>query len=360
MDQTEPTSAPALTAELKNRMPTARTQHYDVVLENDLPGRVALAVLWQYRQQLTVHLISDDPSEQHIRAFRSGLETVRNAPQVQVVSSQDTQWLAAAADRLIWAVHAEQTSPEIQATLQKRDPNTTAAPFLTPLTALGRAYPNQLDPAHELVLRDVIRQLARFLNFYADRHHPQDLYERSKYPAWLTPPEGFTTAIPTIRAVTATADGTVLGSNEFTGTLTLETAHILNGQRTSVEFAPVCAAFDQRFDVTLEIRNDYVNPVAAGTLEIQLQHNRKTMRTFDVATTAAQVQIPVAGLTPRSTLSVAVVALKDNPKVSWSNASQTQVRLTVHPKDTHLAPNVISRAATRLKRAAQRRRQGNQ
>lgn len=360
MDQTEPANAAALTAELKKRMPIARTPHYDVVFENDLPGRVALAILWRDRQHLTMHLLSDDPSEQHIRALTSGLATVRNAPQIQVVSSQDAERLAAAADRLIWAVHAERTSPETQETLQNRDPKTTAAPFLTPLTALGHAYPNQLDPAHELVLRDVIRHQARFLNFYADRHQPQDLYERSKYPAWLTPQEGFTAAIPTIQAVTTTADGTVVGSNEFTGTLALETADILCGHRASIEFASVCAVLDQRFDVTLEIRNDYVNPAAAGTLEVQLQRNQKTVHTFDVAITATQVQIPLAGLTPRSTLSVAVVALKDNPKVSWSKASQTQVRLTVHPKGTHPVPNVISRAATRLKRVAQRRQRGNQ
>src|SRR5690625_8021205 len=56
MDQTEPANAAALTAELKKRMPIARTPHYDVVFENDLPGRVALAILWRHRQHLTMQI----------------------------------------------------------------------------------------------------------------------------------------------------------------------------------------------------------------------------------------------------------------------------------------------------------------
>src|SRR5690625_7679169 len=79
MGHTEPANAAALTAELKKRMPIARTRHYDVVFENDLPGRVALGLLWRHRQHLTRPLISDDPSDQPHQAMTYVLGTVRHA-----------------------------------------------------------------------------------------------------------------------------------------------------------------------------------------------------------------------------------------------------------------------------------------
>ena len=204
-----------LTAELQNKTPLDQALHYNLVMENDLTGRAVLAVLWAHRSQLTVHIVTEEPTASYVRALKTALETVRNAPGVHLIDHSRAHQLAAASSPLIWAVDRERTEQHTRATLEERFPDATLTPLFTGFDALDDNLPDQRHPLHELVLRDAIDNHARFLNFFGDRFNPLDLYERSKYPQWLTPPEDFDAALPQLWCRLVESDGSLISRRQL-------------------------------------------------------------------------------------------------------------------------------------------------
>lgn len=347
-------------AQLKQRIPLQPDGHYDFVFENDLPGRAALAVVWHARAQLTLYLVTDDPTDHNVLALQSGVLSVRNAPSIHLLSTTEVAHLATTSERMVWAVTDDRTSAATATALTQRSGAETCMPFATPFSTLGDWHPNQAVTVHELILRDIIREHARFLNFYGDRHNPQDLYERAKYPAWFTPPPKFTAAIPSVTYSTIAPDGSVLHSEKFTGVLQLASDHIQTGHRVQVELGSLLESLeDAAHDVTVQLGNDYDNPSGSGTLVIEVHYNDELYGSFDIATTAPALQVPIRAIRAGTGLTISIVALRDQPKQSWSQASNTAIRLTVHPPGTHPKPSMTSRATSWWKRMTQRRQRGN-
>src|SRR5699024_10210267 len=82
-------------AQLTDRLPRNIAPYTDVVLENDLAGRAILAMLWQQREHLRIHLLSPNPAPNHILAFQAGIAAARNAPSIQRVSNDQLESIAA-------------------------------------------------------------------------------------------------------------------------------------------------------------------------------------------------------------------------------------------------------------------------
>lgn len=326
------------------------------MLENDLAGRAALSILWSNRDQLHIYLVTEDPLDRNVAALRSGLATVRTPPEVEMISPAAAEELAASDRLLIWAVTAERTSAEIQQILQHRAPHTTYVPYAQPLESLSGRHPDQTEPAHEVILRDIIHRHARFLNFYGDRFNPRDLYERTKYPRWFTAPQEFRAAIPPLTRTTAAADGTITQREEFTGLLQLAPEDVRTNHRVTVDLTPILSSVeDPSFDLTLHLQNDYMNPQAAGALAIEVHDDNGLFQRFDIATSPTSLDLPLREVRPTSFLRVSVGSLKDNPRNSWSVASRTSVALTIHPPGTHPAPRLVTRAKSWLYRRIQSR-----
>jgi hypothetical protein len=342
--------------QLKQRLTISPGQRYDFVLENDLAGRAALSILWSNRDQLNIYLVAEDPQDRNVAALRSGLTTVRTPPEVEMISPAAAEELAASDRPLIWAVTAERTPVEVQQILQHRAPHTTYVPYAQPLDSLSGRHPDQTEPSHELILRDIIHRHARFLNFYGDRCNPRDLYERTKYPRWFTAPQEFTAAIPPITQVTAAADGTITQREEFTGLLQLAPDEVRTNHCVTVDLTPILSSIEEpSFDLTLHLQNDYMNPQAAGALAIEVHDASGLLRRFDIATSPTSLDLPLSAVRPANALSVSVVSLKDNPRNSWSVASRTSVTLTIHPPGTHPTPRLVTRAKSWLHRRIQSR-----
>ena len=342
--------------QLKQRLSIASGQRYDFVLENDLAGRAALSILWSKRDQLHIYLVTEDPLDRNVAALRTGLTTVRTPPKVEVISPMAAEELAASDKPLIWTLTTEQTSAQIQEILQHRAPCTTYVPYAQPLEFLSGRHPDQTDPAHELILRDIIHRHARFLNFYGDRFNPRDLYERTKYPRWFTAPQEFRAAIPPLTQITAAADGTITQREEFAGLLQLAPDDVRTDHRVTVDLTPILSSVeDPSFDLTLRLQNDYLNPQAAGTLAIEVHDDNGLFQRVDIATSPTSLDLPLSDVRPTNTLSVSVVSLKDNPRNSWSVASRTSVALTIHPPGTHPTPRLVTRAKSWLHRRIQSR-----
>lgn len=345
--------------QLKERLPLPTERQYDLILENDLTGRAALAMLWPNREQLAIHLVTDDPKDRNAHALQSALATVRNPPTVQILSAEAAAEVAWTSQRLVWAVASDRTNASVQTTLRQRDAATTYLPYANPLAAFEGQHPDQTDPAHELLLRDVIREHTAFLNFFGDRFNPKDLYERSKYPRWFTPPPGFSAAIPPLAYTTTARNGTVVDSEDFVGTLQLDSQHLLTDHRAQVEFAPIIEAVESgSCDATLHLSNDYTNPNGTGALSLEIHHNGILYAQFDVATNAPKLQVPLRAISSGDTLTLSVVAHRDNPKSSWAIASRTDIQLAVHPSGTHPAPPLLTRTKSWLRRIRRRLQKG--
>ena|GEM_PF-1746353 len=345
------TSVSDVVAQLKHRLPPPTDQRYDVVLENDLAGRAALAMLWNHRDRLNIYLMTTDPTDRNVVSVQSALATVRNPPVVRIVSAQAAREVSDTSKPLVWAVLPDRTDAVLQTLLQQRESQSTHIVYAEPLVAFQDRQPDQTDPAHELILRDVIYQHAGFLNFFGDRLNPQDLYERAKYPRWFRPPLDFSAAIPSVVSSTIAPDGSLVDTDTFTGTLQLAAPHVQTGYRVEVHFASVLESLeDPSYDIVAHLRNDYVNPNAAGALTIEIEHDHGINETFDIATAPAQLQLPMRAVRPGATLTIAVVAQRDNPRPSWSVASRTAIELEIHPAGTLPAPSLKTRAKSWLRR----------
>lgn len=337
--------------ELLQRLPLENHQQYDFVFENDLAGRAALAVLWRHRQQLELSLVTDEPADRSILALQSAILAVRNPPRIRLVSAAEAIELARTSTRLVWALLHHRTSPAVYAALNRRNKD-TFVPYAVPLAALGDQHPDQTDTAHELLLRDTIRECAGFLNFFGDRYNPFNLYERSQFPRWFTPPPEFNPVLPPLGYATIAPDGTRLDGGEFTGSLQLATQHVRTDHRIQIDLGPMLECCDiGSYDATVQLNNEYSDPAGSGVLAIEVHHNYKRYARWDVATTPAQLQLPIRAVRSGDTLLVAVTALRDNPKPSWSQASRTNINLHIHPRGTHRVPNIVTRAKSWLHRA---------
>lgn len=346
----------AMTQELRCRLPNPSDQQTKLILENDLVGRAILALLWPHRCHLSVYLVSEDPSDRHVLAVREGLVAVRQAPEVAIVSRCDAVDLVADEHTVIWALEQQRTPSGLDQALRSRSVDATFLPFFEPFQALGEQAPSQTVVEHELILRDMIRAYVPFLNFFGDRVHPQDLYERSKYPEWISPPEDFMAGLPQLHSVVRNAQSEVTATAVFAGTLALNASDVLQDQSVSVELGTVFDLFDAPcYDATVTICNAYSNVAGQGTLAIEVHHDGKLVTSVDVASPQSEVQVPIGGISTGSSLTVSLVALKDNPKTSWAQASATQVRLHVHPAGTYSVPRFGHRARMWLRRFTNRR-----
>ncbi len=341
MGAIEADTAGTFTAELQGKMPLDKTAHYDLVLENDLAGRAALAILWTRRTQLTIHVITDEPTPQHVLAFKSALESVRNAPSVQLIDPHRAVQLAVTSEHLIWAVEADRTENHRHVTLSERLPEHTLTPFLTGFDALDDLHPDQRRPFHEFVLREVIQEHARFLNFFGDRFNPQDLYERFKYPEWFTPAEGFSAALPQLWCHTVDADGTELARQPFSGTLQYEPQKTAASTWVRVDFGPVLTMLDAGADLTLSLSTS----AAASPEGMRIQVLRDHTIEYDSKNVTGRLprDLRLRDIQPDSTLTV---ALSPDQEHSESEPGAIHIRLTVHPHGTHPAPSIFSRLRT--------------
>jgi len=345
------TSVSDVVAQLKHRLPPPTDQRYDVVLENDLAGRAALAMLWNHRERLNIYLMTADPIDRNVESLCSALSTVRNPPAVRIVSPNTAREFTDTFKPLVWTVLPDRTDAGLQTMLRQRENQNTHIVYAEPLGAFQNRQPDQTNPAHELILRDIIHQHAGFLNFFGDRFNPQDLYERAKYPRWFRPPLDFSAAIPSVVSSTIGPDGSIVDTEDFTGTLQLAASHVQTGYRVEVQLAPVLESLeDPSYDIVAHLRNDYVNPNAAGALMIEIENDYGIAETFDIATAPAQLQIPMRAIRPGATLTIAVVAQRDNPRPSWSVASRTDIELEIHPAGTLPAPSMKTRVKSWLRR----------
>lgn len=333
-----PERAAKLTAELQSRLPLEQTQHYDLVIENDLAGRAVLAVLWQHRSQLTVHIVTEEPAAQHVVALASGLQTVRNAPESFVISPDDAHRIAASSERLIWGVDIDRTDEHTQITLDQRAPEETLRPLFTGFDTFQDRRPDQTQPADELILRDVIRDHARFLNFFGDRFNPQDLYERSKYPHWITQPEGFDAALPQVWTRSIDPDGAVVDRSEFTGTLQLGDTEMKKDSRLDVDFTPLGEIFNTTSDLTIALEHKLCSHRG---LQVQVHRDHKLVHAIEMAPGGSFPDIRLSAVRPDSSLSVSVLATQDHPLASTSCTLQLQ--LMVLPAGTHPVPSMLAR-----------------
>lgn len=352
-------SASDTAAQLKQRLPNQLEHRYNFVLENDLAGRAALSILWPHRGQLNIHLVTQNPDEHSISAMRSAFTSVRTPPTVDVVVPTAVRELVSTQQPLIWAVTSERSDATVRALLAQRAPGLTHFVYSEPLDALSGQHPDQTDPSHEIVLRDIMHQHARFLNFFGDRLDPRDLYERSKYPDWFTPPPNFTAPIPPITSSIIDADGSIEHQDEFGGVLQLAPEQVKTNHRTTVSFQPVLNSMEAAsFDLSLQVHNAYDNPRGAGALAIEICDHHGLYGQFDIATSPSNLVIPFRAVDSGNDLTVSVVSLRDNPRDSWSAASRTNVALTVLPVGTHPIPSLGARTRSWLQRTFQRRQGG--
>lgn len=346
----------ALTDELHTRLPAAAQEPTMLILENDLIGRAVLALLWHQRSDLRVYLVTSDTDNSSAEAVRSGITTVRHAPHVQVVSNEQAAQLIDEHAALIWALAPHRTAPDVAQSLQNSNADTTFLPYFEPFQALDQQHPDQSVPAHELALRDLIGRHAQFLNFFGDRYNPRDLYERSKYPPWLNPPAGFVAGIPRLACNIYGVQADRIATDDFDGVLRLSVAHMLQGHRATVEFGSLFDIFDNaKHDATLRVRNAYSNQSGSGMLAIEVHHEGKLVTAIDVATSPPEVEVPVARVRRGASLTVSIVALEDNPKISWARATTTSVHLGVHQVGKHSLGRIRKRVRAWLKRVRGRR-----
>lgn len=87
----------------------------------------------------------------------------------------------------------------------------------------------------------------------------------------------------------------------------------------------------------------------------QLIRQEKLVSSIDIATSPPEVQVRLSGVPADSSLTVSVVALKDNPRKSWAKATQTPLRITVQPEGTHPMTSIRNRTKAWLTRVTQRR-----
>src|SRR5699024_622120 len=104
----------------------------------------------------------------------------------QIISRREATAIAQGTGNLVWAVDKSRTPAAAVEILSKRDTETTWLPFFEPYEALEIKHAKHTP--HELALLDIIREHARFLNFFGDRFNSKDLYQRAKYPSWFNPP----------------------------------------------------------------------------------------------------------------------------------------------------------------------------
>lgn len=90
-------------------------------------------------------------------------------------------------------------------------------------------------------------------------------------------------------------------------------------------------------------------------MALQVHRDERLIASIDVATSGTDIAVKVPGVAQNSLLNVSVVSLKDNPRKSWARATQTQLRIQVHPAGTHPAPNFIGKTRVWFKRRFQRR-----
>lgn len=241
----------------------------------------------------------------------------------------------------------------IRDTLAQRPLQKTSTPLFTGFESLDGARPNQTQPAHELLLRDVIQTQARFLNFFGDRFNSQDLYQRSKYPSWLTPPEGFNAAVPQLWAHLADADGTVLWHREFSGTLQSKVAETQVGHRLNLELTALSEVFNTPVDLTFSLGSQ--RPIRNG-LQFQIHRNNQLVQAHNLEPGKTSWRFEVSALQPGEALAVCVVVMHDAPAAPAGYALTLQT--VVHPPGTHPAPSVLSRLKAWLRRATMRTPQG--
>lgn len=347
-------TAAKMTAALQRKIPIDQTQHYDLVIENDLAGRAVLAVLWTHRAKLAVHIISHDPGAKHVTSLTTALQSVRDAPEVVVISPDDAHQLATSSERLIWAVDAQRTSERVKTILQDRVSDLTLTPLLIGFEVLNGCRPDQMQPGHELILRDVICEHARFLNFFGDRFNPQDLYERSKYPDWFTPPHGFDAALPQLWSQLMGADGTVLHRGKFSGTLHFEANEMLKGNRLVVELGSLGEIFQAGSELTVSLDTRLC---VHGGLQLQEHCDQKRIQAINIVPGQSLPEIRFSAVRPGRSLSVSVIATQDHPVSQESCAIPLQ--LAVHPPGTHPTPNLRARFKAWFTGSVIRRQRGN-
>ena len=345
-----PERAANLTAELHRKLSLDQALHYDLVIENDLTGRAVLAVLWAHRSLLTVHIATDEPTASAVQALKAALETVRNAPAVQLITPHRAHQLVAGSKPLIWAIDGERTDQDLRTTLQDRDPASTVMPLCAGFEALEGNRPDQRHPLHELVLRDVIHQHARFLNFFGDRFNPLDLYERSKYPQWLTPPKDFDAALPQFWCRLVGPDDSVLNRREFLGTLEFQPDEIRRGNRLEVDFTALGKMFTTVSDLTISCATSSCDH--AG-LQLHVHRNNKLVHASDIAPGQPVLNVPLRGLRARDSVRAAVVVTQE--PLNHPATCVIDLQVGISPPDTDAKPSELARLRTWVAALAFRR-----
>ena len=327
-----PASA-AMARELQARLPSAPTQPFHVVIENDLLGRAALAILWQYRNDMILYLLSDHPPQDHIAALLSGIETVRAAPKIQILSSRAAIALAQGAGNLVWAVDMSRTAAAAVEILSERNAETTWLPFFEAFEALEHKYAKHTR--HELALRDIICEHARFLNFFGDRFNPKDLYQRAKYPSWFRPPEDVSAAIPTVQQTTS-VNGHVLDRTEFTGTLQLPADQPLSDCSAVVELGPIFQALEtSKYDAVLTVRHFRGDLPVRGACMVQVHRGKDLVASVDVGTDCVEVEVPLPVVTAATELSVSLTAQSEDPSAVGTDTNAAYINLAILPRGTY-------------------------
>lgn len=319
--------------ELQGRLPNAPTQPFQVVLENDLLGRAALAMLWQYRNDMIIYLLSDNPHQDQVTALMSGIETVRAAPKTQIISRREATAIAQGTGNLVWAVDKSRTPAAAVEILSKRDTETTWLPFFEPYEALENKHAKHTP--HELALRDIIREHARFLNFFGDRFNSKDLYQRAKYPSWFNPPDDVSAAIPPIKQIT-NVNGHVFDSTEFTGRLQLPADQPLPGCSAIVELGPIFEALETgKYDAVLTIRHAHCDQPARGALTVKVHRGKKVVASVDAGASLAEVEVPLHAVTAATELSVSLTAQSVEPTGLGSDVNVIYIKVAILPRGTY-------------------------
>lgn len=324
-------TAEQLAEDLATQLVPYCTQPVDLVLENDLAGRAILAACWPARHKLTVYLLTDVPEADSTQKLIAGLLDVTNPPVVHCMTADDVVRLITSEQQLIWAVLPDRTSPAARAVLQQRTVDTVVTPWSDTQLALDGDTPEPNLPGHERVLRDVIGYHAPFLNFFGDRHNPQDLYERTRYPAWFTPPPGFAGGLPQLHSQHGGApcaeSADIPSPTVFTGTLEIEEG--AEGQSmVRVNFGPVLEAIGATCDVTVRLR-----PSAA--LDTKICVVRGARRVHKIPDPTGELaEVHCAAVKPGTVIRVIVTG---------SAGTLVEAHLAVHPLGTHRQPGIIQR-----------------
>lgn len=324
----------SMTRELRERLPIVPDQPHVLLIQNDLPGRAALALLWQSRQNLTIKLVTDEPCRRDIVGFSSALTSVRNPPRVELCSHRDISQDPQNGSTLVWGLVPDDALWSRNGHRNSFSEQVCFAPFLSPFDSLYGRYIDQTKLEHELLLRDIIHEHAIFLNFSGDRFNPKDLYERTEHPRFVSLPDDFRGAVPALQRTSLDDEYNVVKSDIFDGTLKLDPTLVRAHYRQFVELKPIFEAFQANsFNVSVKLENDYVNPKGTGSLEIQVHLNSRLIYSHDVAEMSQDVAHTFSRLDGASDLRVSLVSHKNYMRHSWSKASETRIKVAIKTQE---------------------------